>query len=196
MKKLGYIKKELVRLYGKEKADVIVELGKKHYEDCLLLCQSASKGEWMHLENTILPTVSFYKALLEVDNVNALRNTTAILIGLCEKGGKALNLILKIPGMKSVFMKVLSKMATRMFGRESGFDYENFETSEKLLQMDMTMCPYLKYVNTFNVPELAPLFCESDFATYGNLSGISFERTETLGTGGRKCDFKFFRTDK
>ena len=45
-------------------------------------------------------------------------------------------------------------------------------------------------------PELAPLFCESDFATYGNLPGIAFQRTETLGTGGCKCDFRFLRTDK
>lgn len=150
----------------------------------------------MHLENTILPTVSFYKALLEIDNENALRNTTAILIGLCEKGGIALNYILKFPGMKVVFMKFLSKIATKMFGRECGFVYTNFQADGKSLQMDMTMCPYLKYANIFKVTELAPLFCESDFATYGNLSGITFTRTETLGTGGQKCDFRFFRTDK
>ena len=196
MKNLGYIKKELIKLYGKEKTNVIIKLAQKHYQECILLSKKASKGEYMHLENTILPTTCFYKALLEVDNENALRNTTVILIGLCEKGGKALNIILKFPGMKSVFMKILSKMATRMFGRECGFDYENFETNKKCLKMDMTMCPYVKYARIFKVEELAPLFCESDFATYGNLSGISFERTETLGTGGKKCDFKFLRTDK
>lgn len=196
MKQLGYIKKELIKTYGKEKAKVILALGQKHYQECLLLCQGASKGECMHLENTILPTVSVYKALLEVDNENAFRNTTAILIGLCEKGGKTLNLILRFPGMKSVFMKILPKMAIRMFGRECGFDYENFETDKKNLQMDMTMCPYFKYANIFKVPELAPLFCESDFATYGNLPGITFKRTETIGTGGCKCDFRFTRTDK
>ena len=37
---------------------------------------------------------------------------------------------------------------------------------------------------------------ESDFATYGNLSGIVFERTQTIGTGGNLCDFKFSRIDK
>lgn len=196
MKNLGYIRKELIKLYGKEKTNVIIELAQKHYQECLLLCKDASKGEFMHLENTILPTTSFYKSLLEVDNKNALKNTNAILIGLCEKGGKALNSIIKFPGMKSLFMKILSKMATKMFGRECGFDYENFKTNKKCLQMDMTMCPYVKYAKRFKVEELAPIFCESDFATYGNLSGISFERTETLGTGGSKCDFKFLRIDK
>lgn len=196
MKHLIYIKRELLKIYGKEKTDIIISAAKKHHRDCLLLCSDASDGERMHLENTILPTVSFYKALLESDSENALTNTTAILISLCEKGGAALGVVLKFPGMKSFFMKTLSKMATKMFGRECGFDYINFQTGKNCLQMDMTMCPYLKYADLFKVPELSPLFCESDFATYGNLPGISFTRTETLGTGGSRCDFRFSQTDK
>lgn len=196
MKKQGYIRKELIKLYGKEKANVIIELAQKYYQECLMLCKDASKGEFMHLENTILPTTSFYKALLEVDTENAFKNTNAIIINLCEKGAKVLSGILNFPGMKSVFMKVMSKMATKMFGRECGFDYENFEANKSILQMDMTICPYVKYAKRFKVEELTTIFCESDFATYGNLSGIAFERTETLGTGGNKCDFKFLRTDK
>ena len=196
MKKLRYIRRELIKLYGKEKANVVVVLAQKHYQECLLLCKDASTGEFMHLENTILPTTSFYKALLEVDNENALKNTNVIIIGLCEKVAKVLNSMLKLPGMKSVFMKVMPKMAMKMFGRECGFDYENFETNENMLQMDMTMCPYVKYAKRLKVEELTTIFCESDFATYGELSGIAFERTETLGTGGNKCDFKFSRTDR
>ena len=54
MNKLGFIKKQLVKLYGKEKTDVIVDLAQKHYQECLELCKDASKGEWTHLEDTIL----------------------------------------------------------------------------------------------------------------------------------------------
>ena len=196
MKKLNYIRKELIKRYGKERTKVIIGLAQKHYQECLLLCKDASTGEFMHLENTILPTTSSYKALLEIDNENAIKNTNAIIISLCENGGKLLNNILKLPGMKSVFMKVMPKMAIKMFGRECGFDYENFEANKNILQMDMTMCPYVKYAKRLGVEELTTIFCESDFATYGNLSGIAFERTETLGTGGSKCDFKFSRTDR
>lgn len=196
MKKIGYIRKELIKLYGKEKSNVIIELSQKYYQECLELCKDASKGEFMHLENTILPTTAVYKALLEVDNENAFKNTKAIIIDLCEKGAKVLNGILKLPSMKSIFMKIMPKMATKMFGRECGFDYENFEANTSLLQMDMTMCPYVKYAKRFKVEELTTIFCESDFATYGNLSGIAFKRTQTLGTGGNKCDFKFIRINK
>lgn len=195
MKKMGFIRKELIKLYGKEKTNIIVELAQKHYKECLALCKDASEGEFTHLENTILPTTAFYKALLEVDSENALKNTNDIIISLCEKGGIVINAVLKFPGMSSVFMKLMPKMAIKMFGRECGFDYINFEANNKMLQMDMTMCPYVKYAKCFNVEELTTVFCESDFATYGNLSKIAFRRTETLGTGGSKCDFKFIRKD-
>ncbi|MBP3542687.1 MAG: L-2-amino-thiazoline-4-carboxylic acid hydrolase [Lachnospiraceae bacterium] len=196
MKKLRYIRKQLIKLYGKEKTDIILKLAQKHYEECLVLCKDASKGEFMHLENTILPTTAFYKALLEGDNENALKNTNAIIISLCEKGRNVLNVVLKFPGMQSAFMRLMPKMATKMFGKECGFDYRNFEANKSILQMDMTMCPYVKYAKRFQVDELTAVFCESDFAAYGNLSNISFRRTETLGTGGSKCDFKFVRTNK
>ena len=195
MNKLGFIKKQLVKLYGKEKTDVIVDLAQKHYQECLELCKDASKGEWTHLEDTILPTTAVYKALLEVDNENALINTNDIIINLCETGGSILNNILKVPSMPSVFMKVLPKMAVKLFGRECGFDYINFEANKNRMQMVMTMCPYVKYAKRFQVEELMPVFCNSDFATYGSLEKITFRRTETLGTGGSKCDFSFVRNE-
>lgn len=196
MNKLGFIRRQLIKIYGKEKTVIIVELAQKHYQECLALCKDASKGERTHLEDTILPTTAVYKALLEVDSEDALKNTNDIIINLCEMGGSILNNMLKIPGMTAVFMKLLPKMALKLFGRECGFDYINFEASGDMMQMDMTMCPYVKYAKRFQVDELMPVFCNSDFATYGNLSKISFRRTETLGTGGSMCDFKFVRTDK
>ncbi len=195
MKKIRFINRQLVKLYGKEKTATIVEVAQKHYQECLALCKDASKGELTHLEDTILPTTAVYKALLEVDTENALENTNSIIINLCEMGGSILNDVLKIPGMTAVFMKLLPKMAVKLFGRECGFDYINFEADNKMMQMNMTMCPYVKYAKRFRVDELMPVFCNSDFATYGNLSKISFRRTETLGTGGSLCDFKFVRNE-
>ena len=195
MNKLGFIRRRLIKIYGKEKTVIIVELAQKHYQECLALCKDASKGERTHLEDTILPTTVVYKALLEVDSENALKNTNDIIINLCEMGGSILDNMLKIPGMTAVFMKLLPKMALKLFGRECGFDYINFEASGDMMQMDMTMCPYVKYAKRFQVDELMPVFCNSDFATYGNLDKITFRRTKTLGTGGSKCDFKFVRNE-
>ena len=195
MNKIGFINKELIKIYGKDKTEEIVKLAQKHYQECQALCKDASKGERIHLEDTILPATAVYKALLEVDNENALRNVNDIIIALCEKAGSILNSGMKIPGVTSVFMKVLPKMATKLFGRECGFDYMNFEASSDMLQMYMTQCPYVKYAKLFGAEGLMPVFCNSDFVTYGKLDKISFRRTQTLGTGGTMCDFKFIRNE-
>ena len=193
MKRERYIKKELIKLYGKQEAEKITVSAQDYYDQLLLQCKDAPKGEVFHLNNTILPATSFYKALLAQDGEHALEQTKTILLKLCQKGGKFLNRILFFPGMKGLFMKIMPKMALKLFGRECGFDYTNLRIEKNRIQMDMTVCPYRKYANLFHVPELMPVFCESDFATYGKLRGITFERTQTLGTGGSKCDFLFYR---
>ena len=192
-RKFGFIRKGLVKRYGEEETVKIVGLAEGHYDRCEALCQGASEGEWAHLSGTILPTVAVYKALLEVDADHALQYAHDIMMELCEKGGAMVGKLLKAPGMKSVFMWLLPKMAVKLFGPSCGFAYENYEATKRKLKMDMTACPYCRYAQKLGCPELMPIFCDSDLATYGNLPGIKFERTQTLGTGGTKCDFRFVR---
>lgn len=53
------------------------------------------------------------------------------------------------------------------------------EKSDKMGQMIAKCCPKL------NV-----LFCENDIHSYGNLPGLKFTRTKTIGAGDELCDFK------
>ena len=192
-RKVGFIYKELTKLYGEETTKQITTRAERHYTDCELLCQNASKGERQHLDGTILPTVALYKALQEIDSENALDSAHKVMMNLCEMAAAVAGKLMKIPGMKSVFMWFLPKVAVNMFGENCGFRYENYEVSKRMLKMDMTGCPYCRYAKLQGVPELTYVFCDSDFATYGNLPGIRFVRTQTLGTGGNCCDFRFTR---
>ena len=187
------IRRELVKLYGEETTGRIIPMAEKHYGECAAICADAPEGEWVHLNNTILPTVSIYRALLEADPENALTSAHAVMMNVCEVGGAFMRGLLKLPGMKSVFMWFLPKLANKMFGSSCGFQFENYEVSKDALKMDMTACPYCRYAVLFGCPELTYVFCDSDFATYGNLPGIEFRRTQTLGTGGKCCDFRFSR---
>lgn len=191
--KLPLIRRELRKLYCEDTTKRILTLAQQHYAQCQLLCENAPKGEQMHLRNTILPTVSIYNALLEMDPGNALTAANTVMTNLCKMGGAFLGSLLKLPGMPSVFFRFLPKMADRMFGTACGFQYENRVVGGDILQMDMTACPYCRYARLFGCPELIPVFCDSDFATYGNLPGIRFQRTQTLGTGADRCDFRFCR---
>lgn len=188
-----FIRSALAKKYYKAALADILRRAEIHYAALAAQCADATPGEQFHLNNTILPTAAIYKALLETDSENALAVTHEALIGLCQTGNRAMQVILRIPGMKGLFMGMLPKMALKMFGRDSGFDYTNFSADKTHLAMDTTVCPYCKYARQLDVEALMPTFCESDFATYGGLPGIRFERTTTLGTGGDKCDFRFTR---
>lgn len=191
--KFGFIRKELIRLYGEAATGQIIARAERHYADCEALCRNAPEGERTHLNGTILPTAALYKALLETDPGNALDSAHRVMMKLCEMGGAAAGRMMKLPGMKALFMWLLPKMAVSMFGERCGFRYENYEADRRLLKMDMTACPYCRYAKLFGCPELISVFCDSDRAVYGDLPGIRFERTQTLGTGGACCDFKFTR---
>lgn len=185
--------KQLENLYGEDITKQIAIRADAHFEACEALCVNVSKGERQHLDGTILLTVSFYKALLDIDDENALRTAHTAMVNLCEKSGAAVSKLLVLPCMKSVFMWLLAKMAVSMFGENCGFSYRNYQANKKMLKMDMTACPYCRYAERFGCPELTPVFCDSDLASYGKLPGIRFERTQTLGTGGDCCDFCFTR---
>lgn len=187
------IRRELSALRGREGARDILTRAQKHYAHCASLCADASKGERSHLKRTILPTAAIYKALLETDPENALTQADTVMTKLCAQGGRAMGVVLRLPGMKAGFMRLLPKLAKKQFGPECGFAFENFRGDQNALQMDMTACPYCRYSQRFGCPELTEVFCRSDFAVYGNLPGIQFLRTQTLGTGGSLCDFRFLR---
>lgn len=191
--KYPFIRRALEKRYDKAALTDILRRAEVHYADLAARCTEATPGEWFHLNNTILPSAAVYNALLETDSENALAVTRDALIGLCRTGNRVMQVVLRIPGMKGLFMRLLPKMALKMFGHESGFDYTNFSADRTHLTMDTTFCPYCKYAWLLGVEALMPTFYESDFATYGDLPGIRFERTSTLGTGGNRCDFCFTR---
>jgi hypothetical protein len=56
--------------------------------------------------------------------------------------------------------------------------------------MDIVQCLCNKYLTKQGCPELNVLFCKNDIHAYGNLSGLRFTRTRTIGAGDDLYDFK------
>ena len=135
-----FIRSALAKKYDRAALADILRRAESHYAALAAQCADAAPGEQFHLDNTILPTAAIYKALLETDSEHALAVTHEALIGLCQTGNRAMQIILRIPGMKGLFMGMLPKMALKMFGRDSGFDYTNFSADKTHLAMDTTVC--------------------------------------------------------
>lgn len=156
--------------------------------------KDAPKGETRHLYGSILPRMAMYRALCErlpQSESMALLDETVRISGT--KVGTALRRITSLPGMHAVFMLLFSKMVKDMFGSKNGFAQTFYEDSSRLLRFDITRCPYCRCCQENGCPELTHTFCDSDVYCYGGMSKIRFERTETLGTGGDRCDFTLTR---
>ncbi len=59
------------------------------------------------------------------------------------------------------------------------------------LKYDITGCFYLNVLALYGVPELTAHFCAGDDLLYAKLETVAWERTETLGKGGPRCNFVF-----
>ena len=51
----------------------------------------------------------------------------------------------------------------------------------------------MNVLTPYDTPELMARFCAVDDLLFGDLPGVSLERTKTLGRGYDRCDFRFRR---
>ncbi len=57
---------------------------------------------------------------------------------------------------------------------------------------DYTECANAKFLKSQNALKILPYLCVADYAMFRAL-GIGFKRTQTIGSGGNVCDFRFMR---
>ena len=148
------------------------------------------KGVHMHTDNYIFPSAAIYLTLKEVtsqEKAYAVIENAAIEHSTAT--GRKIAKMLKLPGMKSLFVKIWNPLTKKMFGPNSGFKNVFYPKKKGEYKMDVVACPYNKYFTELGCPELTKIFCANDNRCYGNLPGIEFKRSGTLGTGADRCDF-------
>jgi len=94
----------------------------------------------------------------------------------------------KIPGFWTLFTGVFKRVTDKSdyWICESRKDGDRF-------YLDIHKCLWHDTCSEVGYPECCRFFCECDNYTYGGLKKIGFSRTQTLGTGGEKCDFVMYR---
>ena len=146
------------------------------------------KGQESHV-STIFPTVALYLALKETAPEQAMQwMEEGAKINVLRQSG-IFKAMVKFPFGKSFLLKGFANMGQKMFGESAGFENHLIQSTKDICQFDILKCPYVKYCAELGCPELAHIFCNNDIYAYGSLDGIQFLRTQTLGTGGEKCDF-------
>ncbi len=148
------------------------------------------KGVSMHTDSFIFPAAAIYLAMKEVDADMAYDVMKKIMAEKSAKTGKSIAKCCRIPGFNKYFLKMWDSMSHKMFGESAGFKNIFYPKQKDCFRMDIIQCPYNKYLTEQGCPELNILFCENDVHTYGNLPGLKFSRTKTIGAGDELCDFK------
>ena len=148
------------------------------------------KGVSAHTDSFIFPAAAIYLAMKEADSEIAYDIMKTKMAEKSDKMGQMIAKCCRFPGFKKFFLNMWDSMSHKMFGESAGFKNVFYPKEKDCFRMDITQCPYHTYLTEAGCPELNVLFCENDIHSYGNLPGLKFTRTKTIGTGDELCDFK------
>ncbi|MBP3893438.1 MAG: L-2-amino-thiazoline-4-carboxylic acid hydrolase [Atopobiaceae bacterium] len=149
-----------------------------------------SKEEKAHVEGYIMPTFALYREMSEEmgrDEALALLMDFAHTNALVNR--RFFERMVSIPGGKGLFLRGFAIMQPRAFGESAGFAVRSTSNDGTHAHLDIVGCPYQRVTAELGAPELCNLFCTNDDIIYGDLPGIRFSRTGTLGRGDAVCDF-------
>ena len=190
MKKKAAIKAEMDRALPKAKSDALWREAAKKLDGYLTRYGALPRGVHMHTDSRILPSAAIYLTLKDVvGEEKAYQIIEDAAVQICRPIEKKLRMLMKLPGMQSLFIRVWDPMTKRLFGSGNGFRNVFYPKKKGEYRMDVTSCPYCRYFTELGCPELTKIFCENDERIYGHLPGLHFMRTGTLGKGADRCDF-------
>ena len=190
MKSKRFIKAEMDTRMLKAESDALWKKAEHRLGEIMAQYAEISKGEHSHTDNYIFPAAAIYLTLKEaLDEKMAYAVIEDAAIRSTTVAGRKIAGMMRLPGMKSLFISVWGPLTKKMFGPDSGFKNVFYPKKKGEYRMDIVACPYNRYFTELDCPELTKIFCENDNRTYGNLPGLEFRRSGTLGTGADRCDF-------
>ena len=190
MKKKAFIKVEMDKNLPKEQSDALWDEAGRRLGEILDKYSTLPKGVRFHTDRSIFPASAIYLTLKDsVGNDTAYSIIENAAVSYTEPMGRKLAGLMRVPGMRSLFIHIWGPMTKKLFGSNNGFQNVFYPKKKDEFRMDIIACPYCRYFTELGCPELTKIYCENDDRTYGNLPGLKFERTGTLGKGADRCDF-------
>ena len=191
MKKKAAMRAELEKHLPKEEADALWLQATERLSAILTRYADLPKAMRFHTESRIFPSAAINLMAKErLGDKTAFSIVEKAAIELTNPLGKKLARLMRLPGMRSLFVRVWDPLVRKVFGPDNGFRNAFYPKRKGEYRMDVLACPYCRYFTELGCPELTRIYCDNDERTYGNLPGIAFERTGTLGKGADRCDFR------
>lgn len=190
MRKKQFIKEEIDRMLPRQQSDLLWKQATARLDRLLRKYADIPKGEHFHTDSYIFPSAAIYltaKKYLPQEQAYAIIEDAAIRNS--SRAGKKIAAMMRLPFMRDIFIRVWDPLTHFAFGQSSGFQNRFYPKKKGEYRMDVLACPYCKYFTELHCFELTKIFCENDERCYGDLPGVIFARTGTLGKGADCCDF-------
>ena len=148
-----------------------------------------------HMAGSILPSIAMYRGLQEQGwkPVEARRLIRTSVLNASKPMAKFFQGLGKLPFFFPLFRVMCPASTKGGFGPE-GWQFEWKRNDAYAIEWDCHACLYAHVFRRYGVPELTPIFCESDDVMYGKIPGARWGRTKTIGRGDELCNFRFTNT--
>ncbi|MDO4788173.1 MAG: L-2-amino-thiazoline-4-carboxylic acid hydrolase [Johnsonella sp.] len=180
-------------------ANILNHLDEAYEKKMHALIRELDRGEWTENQkkrqkSSILPNIALYKVFMEY-GIEKGRARELVRERAYERAGKLHNILksfFRIPGFPKAFRHLMNK------GMKSGEIWKSEVLSDDAASyaVDIHKCLWADTCAYFGCPELCEVFCLSDHIVFGNIDKMEFQRSETLGMAGNKCDFHFYFKEK
>lgn len=183
-----------IKKYGEEKGLNIYNKAEELFQEMKNEADYRNSDviKW-HMTKNILPVLAYYMALLEYDfsTDDAYKNTLEETQKYAQIKKKQNEKFGKMPFSYHLFKLFCRKVMKRNFPSE-GWKTEWIRYDRKEIHFDLKRCVYFEVTSKYGHPELCTVFCANDTTAFaGYMPNIKFERSGTIGSGKKMCDFHF-----
>jgi hypothetical protein len=154
----------------KTESDSLWSKAEQRLDEIMKQYAGIPKGEHAHTDYFIFPSAAIYLTLKEAVGEEVAYSVieNAAIKGSVEIG-KKLARLMRLPGMKSLFVRIWDPMTKKMFGPDRGFKNVFYPKKKGEYRMDIVACPYYRYFTELGCPEITKISCSNDDRCYGNL---------------------------
>ena len=181
----------LKKSLGAEEGAKCLVSAKQKSAEWLAGTKETSESRLKMMRETIIPRIAVYAVLKE----NGADADAALGDYVRNVAGPAMHKTYakaeKLPGFWAIFKNGFTSVT-----RKSDFWQCENRKEKNRFSTDIHKCLWYDTCVECGYPEVCRFFCDCDNYTYGGLNKIAFTRTKTLGTGGDKCDFVFYKKQR
>lgn len=185
------MKEYIIYTFGEKQGKLLLKNIAKECEELDKLCIEENPANVKTMQVKIFPRVAMYRALQK----NMIKQKAYEMVWdytktcICAPTRQQYSKMDRAP----FFFTLFRKMFLYIIVHSKAWSAEVTRNDSNQFGFAVHRCLWNDTCLKCGCPELCQIFCDSDWENFGVMRSIRFSRTQTLGTGGKVCDFAFYK---